>query len=219
MNKLLLMGIILALFIVLIIVGIINYNSRKSEEINKDSFSFLNQFPYEMQNNETMKYTFIFKIIASLFGGLFAVYGFYLFVMDIPTVSKILPGYISTVLFLIVGLSIYMQFVISLKYYRIHLLVSALSFGLTVINYVTCGIYILTEAHTYSSVLAYFLFVIALALLIVLIVTPLKRWMYLEKEEKDGTTRYYRKKISILPFMEWLFILSNVILVVLLGVF
>ena len=112
-----------------------------------------------------------------------------------------------------------MQCVISLKYYHIHLIVSALCFGLTVINYVICGIFVLTDTHMYSNVLAYFLFALALILLIVLIVSPLKRWMYLEKEEKDGTTRYYRNKIAVLPFMEWLFILSNVILVLLLGVF
>ena len=43
--------------------------------------------------------------------------------------------------------------------------------------------------------------------------------MYLEKEEKDGTVRYYRKRISILPIMEWIFLLSNVLLIILLTIF
>lgn len=219
MNKLVFALICLVLLVVVVVFGVFNYNSRKTEDFNKESFSFLNQFPYEMQNDNTMKFSPFFRIIASLFGACIATFGIYLFIIDMNYYDRMLPGYISSVLFLIIGLATYMQFVVSLKYYRIHLIVSSLVFALTVINYIICGVFILTEGQTYSNVLAYVLFVIALALLIVLIVTPLKKWMYLEKEEKDGTTRYYRKKLSILPFMEWLFMLSNVILIFLLGIF
>ena len=43
--------------------------------------------------------------------------------------------------------------------------------------------------------------------------------MYLEKEEKDGTVKYYRKRISILPFMEWIFLSANVLLIIILTIF
>ena len=46
-----------------------------------------------------------------------------------------------------------------------------------------------------------------------------ERLVYLEKEEVDGRITYHRKRISILPFMEWIFILVNVLLVVLLMIF
>ena len=52
----------------MIFVGIANYNSRYSDLPQKDGYSFLNQFPYELQNNETMKYSSIFRVIAALFG-------------------------------------------------------------------------------------------------------------------------------------------------------
>ena len=71
----------------------------------------------------------------------------------------------------------------------------------------------------YNTALAYVLFVLGASLLASLIFTPLKRWMYLEKEEKDGTVKYYRKRISILPFMEWIFLSANVLLIIILTIF
>ena len=80
--------------------------------------------------------------------------------------------------------------------------------------------HILIESNNqFPIALSYVLFVIAAGLLASLIFTPLKKWMYLEKEEKDGTVRYYRKRISILPIMEWIFLLSNVLLIILLTIF
>ena len=54
MNKLIFALICIVLLIAVIVFGVFNYNSRKTEDFNKESFSFLNQFPYEMQNDNTM---------------------------------------------------------------------------------------------------------------------------------------------------------------------
>ena len=61
MIKYIISLIVILLAIGVVVLGIVNYNSRYSELPNKDSFSFLNQFPYEMQDNETMKYNLPFK--------------------------------------------------------------------------------------------------------------------------------------------------------------
>lgn len=217
MSKIVMSFLVLFLFVILITIGVSNYNTRTVLDNDKQSFSFLNQFPYEMQDNVTMKLNFLVRVIASLFGAFVACYGFYFFLID-GSYHKTLPEYISSCLFLIIGISIFLQFVISLKNYNLHLICSSLSFAFTVVNYVICGIFILSEDR-YSNFIAYILFVVAFVLLILLFVTPLKRWGYLEKEEVDGTVRYYRKKISILPFMEWIFILSNVLLILMLGIF
>ncbi len=217
MNKIVMSFLVLFLFVILITIGVSNYNTRTVLDDDKQSFSFLNQFPYEMQDNVTMKLNFLVRVIASLFGAFVACYGFYFFLID-GSYHKTLPEYISSCLFLIIGISIFLQFVISLKNYNLHLICSSLCFSFTVINYVICGIFILNEDR-YSNALAYILFVVAFVLLVLLLVTPLKRWGYLEKEEVDGTVRYYRKKLSILPFMEWIFILSNVLLILMLGIF
>ena len=65
MIKILIGSLFTALVIILIVLGLVNYNSRYSDTPDKDKFSFLNQFPYELQDNPTMKYNLIFKIFAS----------------------------------------------------------------------------------------------------------------------------------------------------------
>ena len=62
MIKILIGSLFTALVIILIVLGLVNYNSRYSDTPDKDKFSFLNQFPYELQDNPTMKYNLIFKI-------------------------------------------------------------------------------------------------------------------------------------------------------------
>ena len=66
MIKILIGSLFTALVIILIVLGLVNYNSRYSDTPDKDKFSFLNQFPYELQDNPTMKYNLIFKIYSLL---------------------------------------------------------------------------------------------------------------------------------------------------------
>lgn len=228
MIKILIGSLFTALVIILIVLGLVNYNSRYSDTPDKDKFSFLNQFPYELQDNPTMKYNLIFKIFASLVGASYAVFGMYLFffVDPYPYTFKNITEIVLGIIFIVIGVNIFFEFNISLKNYKLHLITSSSLFALTVCNYVLVGYYILFNGYVlveasnqFPIALSYVLFVIAAGLLASLIFTPLKKWMYLEKEEKDGTVRYYRKRISILPIMEWIFLLSNVLLIILLTIF
>lgn len=220
MIKYIISLILILILVALIVVGIVNYNSRYSDTPDKESFSFLNQFPYELQDNSTMKYNFAFRMLASLFGAVFASFGIYLFYFRDIYLYKSLAEYISGIIFIVVGIAMYLSFVLTIKNYKVHLINTSILFSFTMINYIIVGIYILTDiSHTYSNGLAYMLFVFAILMLLSLIFAPLKRWAYLEKEDKDGTIHYFRKKLSILPFMEWVFIVSNVLLVILLTLF
>ena len=220
MIKILIGSLFTALVIILIVLCLVNYNSRYSDTPDKDKFSFLNQFPYELQDNPTMKYNLIFKIFASLVGASYAVFGMYLFFFVDPYAFKSITEIILGIIFIIIGVNIFFEFNITLKNYKLHLITSSSLFALTVCNYALFGYYILIESNNqFPIALSYVLFVIAAGLLASLIFTPLKKWMYLEKEEKDGTVRYYRKRISILPIMEWIFLLSNVLLIILLTIF
>ena len=153
-------------------------------------------------------------------GACYAVFGMYLFFFVDPYAFKSLTEVILGIIFIVIGLNIFFEFSITLKNYKMHLISSSSLFALTVCNYALFGYYILIEkSNQFPIALSYVLFVVAAGLLASLIFTPLKRWMYLEKEEKDGTVRYYRKRISILPIMEWIFLLSNVLLIILLTIF
>jgi len=221
MIKYILALLFILMFVVMLIVGMGNYNSRYSDLPQKDSYSFLNQFPYELQNNETMKYSAIFRIIAALFGAAFAVFGVYLFIFkDMYSTVKIMHDYVLGILFVICGVSIFSIFTLSLKKYRQHLIMTSILFASTITLFAYLGFFVFVDPRElYHLSLGIICFIIAAALLTSLFVTPLKKWMYLEKEEVDGRITYHRKRISILPLMEWIFIFVNVLLVILLMVF
>lgn len=219
MIKLIICGLLIALAVIIVILGLVNYSTRYSDTPDKDNFSFLNQFPYELQDNPTMKYNLYFKIVASLFGAAFATFGMYIFFFADPYAGKTITEIILGIIFIILGIILFGEFSITLKNYRLHLITTSSLFAFTVCNFLLYGYYILAEAELlYSSVLAYILFALAAILLASLIFTPLKKWMYLEKEEKDGSIHYYRKRISILPLMEWIFILANILMVFLITI-
>ena len=208
------------LSVCIVILGIMNYNSRYSDTPDKEPFSFLNQFPYELQDNPTMKYNFLFRIIAALLGGSYICFGCYLFWFKDMYGLKNIHDYILGVLMTVNGIAIFSEFVITLKAYRKHLMFTSLLFSLTVMIYAYLGFYVLIDARKlHPQILAYIVLILAAALLASLIFTPLKRWMYLEKEEEDGRITYHRKRLSILPFMEWIFLASNVLLIILLTIF
>lgn len=208
------------LFVLTIVIGIVNYNSRYSDTPDKEPFSFLNQFPYELQDNETMKYNLIFRIIVALMAGSYILFGINEFFFVNLHEIKLAHDYILGIIFIIIGLSMFFSFVLNLKRYNEHLIVSSILFGLTVVLCAYLGFFILIdERELYSPILAYIMFVIAALLLATLIISPLKRWMYLEKEEKDGRVTYHRKHISILPLIEWIFLVVNVLIVILITFF
>ena len=205
----------------MVFVGIGNYNSRYSDLPQKDGYSFLNQFPYELQNNETMKYSTVFRVIAALFGASFIVFGVYLFMFkDMYNTVKIMHDYVLGTLFIVDGVAMFSIFTLTLRKYRQHLIMTSTLFASTITLFAYLGFFVFVDPREiYHLSLGIISFIVAAALLATLLITPLKKWMYLEKEEVDGRITYHRKRISILPFMEWIFILVNVLLVILLMIF
>jgi len=204
-----------------IAVGLVNYKYRQGENRDIENFSFLNQFPYEMQGENDMKYSLLVRLFATLFSLTFAVFGLMTFWLHDTGEYKPFSDYFISVIFLLLACSFISEFIITLKNYKIHLLSSSVVFGGTVVSYIFIGVYLLLrpDSEMFHASLAYVLLIIGAVLLLSLIIAPLKRWMYLEKEEKNGVITYHRKHLSILPFMEWIFIFANIVLVALLTFF
>ena len=81
-----------------------------------------------------MKYNLLFKIIASLVGACYAVFGMYLFFFVDPYAFKSITEVILGIIFIVIGLNIFFEFSITLKNYKMHLISSSSLFALTVCN-------------------------------------------------------------------------------------
>lgn len=208
------------LSVLTLICGLINYNSRNTKDDEKESFSFLNQFPYEMQGDESMRYNAIVKILSTLVALGVATFGVIVFWLNGVGGYKPISDYVISILFCFVAFAIVSEFNITLANYKFHLFSTATLFAGSTSLYIYVGLFsILDFRKMFYSALSYILLSIGAIMLLSLFVVPLKRWMYLEKEEKNGEITYHRKRLSILPFMEWLFIFFDVLLIVLITIF
>ncbi len=220
MISLILMLITVVLAITVVVFGLYNYQSQFVNPLDKENFNFLNEFPYEMQDNEKMKHNSIFRILVSLYSSSFLVFGLNEFFFLSIEGSKSVHDYIIGSIFVVTAIATLCLFMLDLTKYKQHLFITSVIFTLTVILYVYCGLFVYIDfRHTYNEILAIVLFVIAGILLLTLIISPLKKWMYLEKKEENGIITYHRKKLSILPFMEWVFLGADLLLVILLALF
>ena len=160
------------------------------------------------------------KLVAALFGGSFAVFGIYQFIGLNMYGAKIFNDYALGIIYILIGITIFLEFAWTLKDYKKHIINSASLFALTIALCFYLGYFVIVDPRlTFHSSLIYVSFGIGLVLLITLIVLPFKKWMYLEKKEEDGSISYQRKKVAILPFTEWIFIIVNVIICLIISLY
>ncbi len=220
MIKFILLLVVVLFALASVIIGIVNFNSRYSNTPDKYSYSFFNQFPYEMQDDTSMKYSWLLKLMVTLFSLSYALFGIYSFWLDGLDGYKPISDYMISVIFILIAFSIISEFFITLKNYKLHLIASSILFSGTCALYIYIGLYVLLSfKNNYHTSLAYLLLVLGGVMLVSLFIAPLRRWIYLEKEDKNGEVVYHRKKFSILPFMEWAFMAMDIVLVILLAIF
>lgn len=220
MTSILLMIITVVLAIGLIALGLFNYNSQFENNVERESYSFLNMFPYELQDKPKMKYSLFFRFVVVLFSISIIVFAFLEFFFLNIDGFKTIHDYLIGSLLSLLGITIIGIFHLDLTKYKFHLLSTSLLFTLTFILYVYVGLFTFIDPRsTYNEALGYILFIIAGCILLTLIFSPLKRWMYLEKKEENGQITYHRKHLSILPFMEWIFLGLDVLLIILIALF
>ena len=219
MSSFILAALCVFALILVVVFGFINYKSQFNEnEDEVESYSFLNCFPYEMQDNPKMKYSLIFRLAASLLGASIAVFGIYQFLIEFIYKGILIHNIILALLFIINGLSIFLLNVLTMKNYKAHLVFASLLFVLTILLNFYLGYFVIIDLYEmYHEVYIYIFFIIGVTLLISIFVTPLKKWMYLAKVEKDGEISYKRKRIAILPIMEWIFIFVNILLCIIIS--
>ena len=167
-----------------------------------------------------MKYSLFFRFVVVLFSISIIVFAFLEFFFLNIDGFKTIHDYLIGSLLSLLGITIIGIFHLDLTKYKFHLLSTSLLFTLTFILYVYVGLFTFIDPRsTYNEVLGYILFIIAGCILLTLIFSPLKRWMYLEKKEENGQITYHRKHLSILPFMEWIFLGLDVLLIILIALF
>ncbi len=200
---------LIALILGLLIVFLPHF-MRMNQSDNK--FSLLNSFPFETPIDYRT------RIIYLLLFGLFTLMcaESYSSALFIP--SKNIGMISALILFIISDIAMFGSICFTLEYYRYHIIADAIFFvtkigaGLTLcITCLTSELYI--EFTLWISIV---IGVISLICLGLLFIPKLKKWMYLEKSEMNGHVTYIRPKVSILALVEWIFIIAEIVIMLLL---
>jgi len=70
--------------------------------------------------------------------------------------------------------------------------------------------------YEFNMVIGIIMGVLGFILLALLFIPQLKKWMYMDKVEENGTTIYIRPKVCSLAIVEWIFFLAQLINMILL---
>lgn len=196
----------------LLLLALIIYQGRFFVRMNqKRSFSFLNEFPYEMTQQLPSKMYLPFLIVGGLFSLSYMILGFMLF--PFPDVTMNLLLLISWAL---TGVFMFALFIIDMKLIKVHLLLDTLFIGTSILNHVLLGtLFLLTPYGTYAIGYVLASYLLALFPLALALNPKLKQWAKME-EQMDSTMEvvFVRPKYFVLAYTEWLLILSNIVFII-----
>ena len=204
-GYLVLVVIYLVVLAVTVIVGASNYNSLSSSK-----YSFLNCFPFEMNDKPRMRFNFLFRCLLALLAAAYAVpVIFMLKDNDIFLIRSVM------ILGIFLALSMISIFLIDLRYYKTHCVAAIFFFILSVAfnGFVGYTILIFPQYRLYK-IFPFIMFALSL-LIIGLVLNPkLKQWMRLAVDENGNLQR---PRISLLAFTEWLVILIDTLSLILMA--
>lgn len=194
---------IVMIFSILINVGRSNYYEQK-----KEKFDLRQNFPYEMQDDWRFKYNWHVRFLALFLALALAMFGINAFNMTNASSLSFATG-----VMILNAIAIMLLFFTSMRSAYLHMALAIIHFGLTFLSYAFVANYVfffnVEEYPTYLGVISAILVIFILALMI----NPkLYRWMYLEKEEKDGEVLLKRPKVMLLPLYEWAFMMLTIFL-------
>lgn len=174
-------------------------------EDKKLSFSFLNCFPYEVVTNYRE------RIWILVIGAIFVMFAGQSYIVTFVQCHNFL--YQSVMYLAIVSYIVFLgNFTFGLDHYKTHIIMDLVSFLTQIAASVTVFIAVLTNniyPGEINFVIAVIMGVVGILLFLLLFIPQLKKWMYLDKCERDGKTIYVRPKYCALSIVEWVFFIAG----------
>jgi len=209
MLKLIFPIVALLLGLSIIILPQITYRRRINSEFK---FSYLNCFPYEVVLNYAQ------RVILLGFGTLFVMFATQSYVATFIKCTN--PMYYSGLFLELVSLIVFLGILsFGLDYYKTHIVMDVIFFLTQIGADIMFLIAVLTRDYfpaEFNVVIGIIMGVIGFILLVLLFIPQLKKWMYMDKVEENGTTIYIRPKVCSLAIVEWIFFLAQLINMILL---
>lgn len=168
---------------------------------------FRNSYPYQYYSSFKMNVRLFLYIVLTC-SLLLQAMGIVLFISSQKfTIYQLIP----CILYAIAYLSMLASNILSLSYYKKHLVFTLIGFFTFSLSCILTGVIPFVEGLTYDSMFyskgcCISLIVIGSLLLLMLINPKLTSWAKMEKAEDNGTTYYIKPKINFLALYEWIYL-------------
>jgi len=199
----------LLLGISILVLPQITYRRRINDDVK---FSYLNCFPYEVVITYTQ------RVILLALGTLFVMFATQSYISTIIRCTN--PMYYSALLLQVVSLVVFLGTLsFGLDYYKTHIIMDVIFFLTQIGGDIMLLVAVVTRGYfpyEFNMVIGIIMGVLGFILLALLFIPQLKKWMYMDKVEENGTTIYIRPKVCSLAIVEWIFFLAQLINMILL---
>lgn len=203
---------IIALILGISIILLPKMTYRLKGKGDNTKFSYLNCFPYEVVLNYTQ------RIVLLALGTLFVMFATQSYILTFIKCTN--PMYYSGLFLELISLIVFLGILyFGLDYYKTHIVMSVIFFLTQIGADVLFFVAVMFKDYyplEFNKVIGIIMGVIGLILLVLLFIPQLKKWMYMEKTEENGTTIYVRPKVCSLAVVEWIFFLTQLINMILL---
>lgn len=195
--------VIVIIFSILLNVGCTNYFEQK-----KQKFDFRQSFPYEMQDDSRFKYNWHVRFLVLFLALALSMFAVNAFNMDNASSLSFATG-----VMILNAIAIMLVFFTPMRKANLHMALAIGQFGLTFLSYAFVANYVFFfNVEEYPLHLGIICLVFVILILCLMLNPKLYKWMYLDKEEKDGEILFKRPKVMLLPLYEWIFMALTILL-------
>lgn len=206
---------LISVFLIVLVSLFPLFTTFKKEK--NDKYTYLNTFVCESGTNYVERLIFFILSVCMVSLTLIS------YVSNLASVQSSSPLLISSLIFEAISMVGFLGLTVAaMENYKLHLISAMLFFvgqigaNLILGSYYFYNLIIEYQAFNYVDEIGIGTFVIGVIQVILLFNKKLKRWMYMDKTEVNGATYYVRPKVNALASLEWIFLWSQALSLLLL---
>ncbi len=185
-----------------------------SEKANKEPYSLLRDFPFEIFPKENKKESNILKVMYLIYAviglGLVYLFASSFFVLPSPLTSL---GLVAALVLLARAIVSFALILLPAYYHKAHIKLDALGYSLSVVSAIVSGLFIVrinSQPIGVSSVFGFVAEALGLILALSMLSPRFKDWVNYSAKEENGEILVSRPRFFILAAGEWFLYLMNV---------
>ncbi len=179
---------------------VILFGRKNYQSYYQEKYSFLNHFPYEMNDRYQMKINNYFRLVAVIMG-VSSIFLQITLLGDFAIISHIMPLVIGS----LASLFLMTLFFVTMRRVEAHMFIMTMATSFSILSFISLAYFIYATPLYIKGKMVYIVLALALAMIEGgMVFSPtIRKWYRLEKKDAEDET-YQRPRIISLASLEWL---------------